>query len=135
MINLYIYYIYIYTLRTGLTKEQVKSQYRRICDEVLIYNTGSRIRHVFLRFPYIILQSMFRFLFVYSIKGTVARDFRPSVFFIGFFSLTLLKFEYCIFSRRIRGHLRKGFRPWIRALGGVDWWKKPRVENFVQLSL
>jgi hypothetical protein len=38
-------------------------------------------------------------------------------------------------SRRIRSHMRNGCIPWIRALGGVDWWKKPRVENRVQLSL
>jgi hypothetical protein len=29
----------------------------------------------------------------------------------------------------------KGFSLWIRALGGVDLWKYPRVENLVQLSL
>jgi hypothetical protein len=39
-------------------------------------------------------------------------------------SLALLKFEYCRFSRRIRGYMRNGLRPWIRALCGVDWWKK-----------
>jgi hypothetical protein len=39
------------------------------------------------------------------------------------------------FSRRIRHQMRNGFRPWIRDLGGVDWWKKSRVENLVQLSL
>jgi hypothetical protein len=27
------------------------------------------------------------------------------------------------------------FRPWTRALGGIVWWKKPRVENLVTLSL
>jgi hypothetical protein len=25
--------------------------------------------------------------------------------------------------RRIRSHMRNGFSPWIRARGGVDWWK------------
>jgi hypothetical protein len=43
-----------------------------------------------------------------------------------------MKFEYC---RRILGHMQNGLSPWLRALGGVDWWKKPRVENLVQLSL
>jgi hypothetical protein len=33
------------------------------------------------------------------------------------------------FSWRFWIHMRNGFSPWIRALGGVDWWKKPRVEN------
>jgi hypothetical protein len=28
-------------------------------------------------------------------------------------------------SRRFRSHLRNGFSPWIRALGG-DWWKRNR---------
>jgi hypothetical protein len=39
-------------------------------------------------------------------------------------------------SRRIRSHIRNGFCPWIRALGGIviDE-KKPRVENLVTLSL
>jgi hypothetical protein len=32
-------------------------------------------------------------------------------------SMTPLKFEYNRFSRRIRSHMRNGFRPWIRALG------------------
>jgi hypothetical protein len=31
--------------------------------------------------------------------------------------------------------MRNGFSPWIRALGGVDWWKKTEVENLEQLSL
>jgi hypothetical protein len=50
-------------------------------------------------------------------------------------SLTPLKFDYNQFSRRIRGHMRNGFRPRIRALGRVDWWKKPRVKNLMTLSL
>jgi hypothetical protein len=29
----------------------------------------------------------------------------------------------------------KGFSPWIRGPGGIAWWKKPRVENLVTLSL
>jgi hypothetical protein len=29
-------------------------------------------------------------------------------------------------SRRIRSHMRNGFSLWVRALGGVDWWKKTR---------
>jgi hypothetical protein len=29
-------------------------------------------------------------------------------------------------SRRIRIHMRNGFSPWVRALGGVDWWKNQR---------
>jgi hypothetical protein len=29
-------------------------------------------------------------------------------------------------SRRFRSHMRNGYSPWIRALGGVDWWKKNR---------
>jgi hypothetical protein len=28
------------------------------------------------------------------------------------------------FSRRKRSHMPNGFRPWIRALGGIVWWKK-----------
>jgi hypothetical protein len=39
------------------------------------------------------------------------------------------KFEYNRFSRRIRSHMRNGFREWIRALGGIVRWNKPRVEN------
>jgi hypothetical protein len=31
--------------------------------------------------------------------------------------------------------MRDGFSPWFRALCGVDWWKKPRVENLVTQSL
>jgi hypothetical protein len=31
--------------------------------------------------------------------------------------------------------MQKGFRQWIRALEGIVWWKKPRVENLVTLSL
>jgi hypothetical protein len=27
-------------------------------------------------------------------------------------------------SRRNRSHIRNGFSPWIRALGGIVWWKK-----------
>jgi hypothetical protein len=38
-------------------------------------------------------------------------------------------------SRRIRSHMRNGFSLLIRDLYGVDWWKKPRVENLVTLSL
>jgi hypothetical protein len=38
-------------------------------------------------------------------------------------SMTPLKFEYNRFSRRIRSHMRNGFRPWTRALGGIVWWK------------
>jgi hypothetical protein len=30
------------------------------------------------------------------------------------------------FARRILSHMRNGFSPWIRALGGDDWWKKNR---------
>jgi hypothetical protein len=37
-------------------------------------------------------------------------------------------FEYYRFSWRIWRQMRNGFRPWIRTLGGVDSWKKPRVE-------
>jgi hypothetical protein len=33
------------------------------------------------------------------------------------------RLEYNRFSRRIRSHLRNGFRPWIRALGGIVWWE------------
>jgi hypothetical protein len=29
-------------------------------------------------------------------------------------------------SRRIRNHMRNGFSPWVRALGGVDWWTNQR---------
>jgi hypothetical protein len=39
------------------------------------------------------------------------------------------------FSRRKRSHMQNGFWPWIRALGGIVWWKIPRVENLVTLSL
>jgi hypothetical protein len=38
-------------------------------------------------------------------------------------------------SRRIRSHMRNGFSLLIRDLYGDDWWKKPRVENLVLLSL
>jgi hypothetical protein len=31
--------------------------------------------------------------------------------------------------------IRNGFSPWSRALGGIVWWKNPRVENLVTLSL
>jgi hypothetical protein len=34
-----------------------------------------------------------------------------------------------------RNHMRNSCRPWIRAPGGIVWWKKPRVENLVTLSL
>jgi hypothetical protein len=46
-------------------------------------------------------------------------------------SMIPFNFEYCRFSRRIRN----GLRPWIRELGGADWWKKQRVKNLVQLFL
>jgi hypothetical protein len=39
------------------------------------------------------------------------------------------------FSPRIRSHIKKGFNPCIRGLGGVVWWKKPEVENLVSWSL
>jgi hypothetical protein len=38
-------------------------------------------------------------------------------------------------SRRIRSHMRNGFSPWVRALGGVDCEKKPDVDNLVTVSL
>jgi hypothetical protein len=38
-------------------------------------------------------------------------------------------------SRWIRSHMRNGFSLLPRDLYGVDWWKKPRVENLVTLSL
>jgi hypothetical protein len=38
-------------------------------------------------------------------------------------------------SRRILSHVRNGFSLLIRGLGGIDWWKKPEVENLVALSL
>jgi hypothetical protein len=44
-------------------------------------------------------------------------------------TMTSLKFEYN------PSHMRNSFRPWISALGGIVWWKKPRVENLVQLFL
>jgi hypothetical protein len=31
--------------------------------------------------------------------------------------------------------MQNGFRPWIRSLEGIVWWKKPRVKNLVTLSL
>jgi hypothetical protein len=40
-----------------------------------------------------------------------------------------------IISRRIRNRIQKFFSPWIRGPGGIVWWKKPRVENLVTLSL
>jgi hypothetical protein len=40
-----------------------------------------------------------------------------------------------IISRRIRSRIQKDFSPWIRGPGGIIWWKKPRVENLVTLSL
>jgi hypothetical protein len=40
-----------------------------------------------------------------------------------------------IITRRIRSRIQKGFSPWIRGPGGIVWWKKPRVENLVTLSL
>jgi hypothetical protein len=39
------------------------------------------------------------------------------------------------FSPRIRSHIQKGFKPCIRGLGGVVWWKKPEVKNLVSLQL
>jgi hypothetical protein len=41
------------------------------------------------------------------------------------------------FSRRKRSHMWNGSSPWIRALGGIVWWrnKKPGVENLMTLSL
>jgi hypothetical protein len=36
-------------------------------------------------------------------------------------------------SRQIRCHMQKGFSLLIRDIYGVDWWKKPRVENLVLL--
>jgi hypothetical protein len=38
------------------------------------------------------------------------------------------------FSQQIRRHMRNGFSPWIRALGGIVWWKKSEGENLVTLS-
>jgi hypothetical protein len=35
------------------------------------------------------------------------------------------------FSLRIRSYMRNSLSPWIRALGGIVWFKKPRVENLV----
>jgi hypothetical protein len=47
--------------------------------------------------------------------------------------------EFCvrksIISRRIRSRIKKGFSQWIRGPGGIVWWKKPKVENLVTLSL
>jgi hypothetical protein len=40
-----------------------------------------------------------------------------------------------LITRQIRRQMRNGFSPWIRALGGIVKWKKPRVENLVTLSL
>jgi hypothetical protein len=37
-------------------------------------------------------------------------------------------------SRQIRSRMKNGFSLLIRALGGVDWCIKPRVENIVLLS-
>jgi hypothetical protein len=39
------------------------------------------------------------------------------------------------FSRQKLYHMRHGLSPWIKALGGIVWWKKPRVENPVTLSI
>jgi hypothetical protein len=39
------------------------------------------------------------------------------------------------FSQQKRSHMQNGSRPWIRALGWIVWWTKPRVENLVTLSL
>jgi hypothetical protein len=36
-----------------------------------------------------------------------------------------------LFPRRILIHIEKGFKPCLRGLGGVVWWKKPEVENLV----
>jgi hypothetical protein len=38
-------------------------------------------------------------------------------------------------SSRIRIYIWKGFSPLIRSPGRMFWWKKPRVENLVTLSL
>jgi hypothetical protein len=38
-------------------------------------------------------------------------------------------------SSRIRIYIRKGFSPLIRSPGRMFWWKKPRVEILVTLSL
>jgi hypothetical protein len=32
--------------------------------------------------------------------------------------------KFSRFSRRIQSHMRYDFRPWIRALWGIVWWKK-----------
>jgi hypothetical protein len=44
-------------------------------------------------------------------------------------SMTPLKLEYNRFSQRKRSHMRNGFRALIRAIGGIVWWKKTRVES------
>jgi hypothetical protein len=49
------------------------------------------------------------------------------------------KHYFCVrkssISRRIRSRIQKGFSPWIRGPEGIVWWKNPKVENLVTLSL
>jgi hypothetical protein len=40
-------------------------------------------------------------------------------------SVTSGKFGFYQSSQRIRSHMRNSFRPGIRVLGWVDWWKQP----------
>jgi hypothetical protein len=42
---------------------------------------------------------------------------------------------HCRFSSRIRSQIQKGVNPCIRALEGVDLWKKPEAKNLVSGSL
>jgi hypothetical protein len=36
---------------------------------------------------------------------------------------------------RIRNHMQKSFSLLISGPSGIDWWKKPEVENLLLLSL
>jgi hypothetical protein len=92
----------------------------------------------------------------YNIKGTVACDFRPLVFFqqsIPLGSLINRLNDFCIWWRilryaslrgvdfqsrlspRIRIYIRNRVSPWISGPRATVWRKKPEVENLVLLSL
>jgi hypothetical protein len=39
--------------------------------------------------------------------------------------------QFSPIAQQIQSHIQNGFSPWIRALGGIVWWKKLRVENLM----
>jgi hypothetical protein len=50
-------------------------------------------------------------------------------------SMTPHAFYKILITSRIRIYIRNGFSPLIRSPWRMFWWKKPRVENLVTLSL